>query len=280
MRGLGRGLGKKLKKGPGYSSAARDYFARVAAAGGTLTAAEKKTLIDNWFINSDSYRDKILRLNCWPCDGFAGAEIPLVNTFGATADTLNNFVSGDYSESIGLTGDASTKFIATGLAPVAAGANNATFGEFVILTGAFSFASYQTFMACFSADLSSRADVFIENQASPNEKISAYIGRGAAGYSNALVPEALVGIYGGQGQAGGTQFYKDGVPSGSPVASAAWIQAPGNLFVFCRDQNGTKGQFIAAKMGGYVTTVGMSDAEILSMHDDLLALMQGLGRLP
>ena len=62
---------------------------------------------------------KINRMNLFCGDQLAAALVPLKRGGGNVTDTNVNFVAGDYSETIGLTGNGSTKYLRTGLVPSA-----------------------------------------------------------------------------------------------------------------------------------------------------------------
>lgn len=86
---------------------AADYFARIVSAGSSISSANQAAV--NEFVvgcKADGIWSAI-KASCLLCaaDSLAGALVPLVGT----APTNNNFVSGDYSRTLGLTGNGSTK---------------------------------------------------------------------------------------------------------------------------------------------------------------------------
>jgi hypothetical protein len=92
-----------------YDADAATYFAAIASAGSSITTANKAAV--NAFIvgcKADSIWDAI-KASCLLAgpDDLTGALVPLVGS----APTNNNFVSGDYSRTLGLTGDGSTKYL-------------------------------------------------------------------------------------------------------------------------------------------------------------------------
>ena len=96
--------------------------ANGGSVSGTTVAAVSKFCRD---IDAAGIRDRFYRLNLFCGAGLTAALVPLYRgpsrtgtQYGNTADTNNNFVSGDYVEtgaSGGLKGNATTKFLNTGL---------------------------------------------------------------------------------------------------------------------------------------------------------------------
>lgn len=99
------------------------WLSRVAGAGGSVSSGQQAavgTFITG--LKSDGLWTKLRRLNPFVGEQLAACLIPLVNTLGSTADTNNNFVSGDFSQTLGLLANGSSKYIATGaVPPVASG---------------------------------------------------------------------------------------------------------------------------------------------------------------
>jgi hypothetical protein len=92
---------------------ARNYISAVEAADGSPLEASVKKAIDNFIIGCKS--DGIwtaIKASCLLAGAktLNGALVPLVGT----APTSNNFVAGDYSRTLGLLGDGSTKSLSTG----------------------------------------------------------------------------------------------------------------------------------------------------------------------
>jgi hypothetical protein len=90
---------------------AADYFSRITLAGSSITDANKSAV--NAFIvgcKTDGIWGAI-KASCLLAgpNSLAGALVPLVGT----APTNLNFVAGDYSRTVGLTTDATGKYIAT-----------------------------------------------------------------------------------------------------------------------------------------------------------------------
>lgn len=111
VRGIGR-----LRAQANYDPAAMDWYARVLTAGGTASAttvaavskfAAQCRLAGIW--------TKLNRVNLFCGGQLTAALVPLKVGAGSATDTNINFVSGDYTEATGLTGNGSSKLISTGL---------------------------------------------------------------------------------------------------------------------------------------------------------------------
>lgn len=96
-----------------------------SVSGSTLSAVDKFCKS----ISQNGLRDRFLRLNLFCGTGLNAALVPLYRgpslggtQYGNTTDTNNGpFVSGDYSESTGLLGNGSSKYLNTGFDASAAG---------------------------------------------------------------------------------------------------------------------------------------------------------------
>ena len=108
---------------------AADWANRVRANGGSVSgttlAAVSKFCAS---IASAGIRDRFYRLNLFCGTGLEAALVPVFRgqslggtQYGGTTDTNNNFVSGDYSEAVGLNANgsvgSSNKYLDTGLSP-------------------------------------------------------------------------------------------------------------------------------------------------------------------
>lgn len=99
-----------------YDADAQDFFNRVVSNGGTISDSTKNAV--NTFVlasKSNNYWSKINRINLFCGDNLNACLVPLKIGGGSNTETNNNFVAGDYSESAGLTGNGSTKYLNTGL---------------------------------------------------------------------------------------------------------------------------------------------------------------------
>ncbi len=104
-----------------YFTETLDWVTRVVGNGGSVSQGTKDAA--NTFlgaVTTAGVRSLIYRLNLFAGTGLTACAVPFIKDRGNTLDSLNNFVSGDYSESTGLTGNGNTgarKHIATGFVP-------------------------------------------------------------------------------------------------------------------------------------------------------------------
>jgi len=102
--------------GGAFSAEAQNYFDRLDTAGDTTYTAYKQPLanyIDGLVTLGGAYWDDMLSAASFVGVGIQGVTVPLRD--GMTSITNNNFVAGDLDQLTGLLGDASTKYIDTGL---------------------------------------------------------------------------------------------------------------------------------------------------------------------
>jgi hypothetical protein len=123
----------------GVNRDALDWRDRVVANSGTVSTSTFRAV--STFCNEidrAGIRDRFYRLNLFCGTGLNACLVPLYRgpsrtgtQYGNTTDTNQNFVSGDYSESGGLTSaSASTKTLFTGVEPMASGGPLFNFGHY------------------------------------------------------------------------------------------------------------------------------------------------------
>jgi hypothetical protein len=99
-----------------FSAEAQDYFDRLDTAGDTTYTAYKQPLanyIDSLVALGGAYWDDLESAASFVGVGIQGVTVPLKSTMPTL--TNNNFVAGDLNTLTGLKGDASTKYISTGV---------------------------------------------------------------------------------------------------------------------------------------------------------------------
>jgi len=102
--------------GIGFSTEAANYFSRLANAGDSTFLAYRQPLanyIDSLVALGGAYWDDMLSAASFVGVGIQGVTVPLRD--GMTVPTNNNFVAGDLNQLTGLKGDASTKYLNTGV---------------------------------------------------------------------------------------------------------------------------------------------------------------------
>jgi hypothetical protein len=118
-----------------YSAAARDYFARLDAVSGRVTAYDRANanLIDALVALGGAYWDTAGTITTLCAKGFDGLTVPLRD--GMNVGTSYNFVSGDMNVKTGLKGDGTSKYIASGRNNNADGQNNKSIGVWLSALG-------------------------------------------------------------------------------------------------------------------------------------------------
>ena len=102
--------------GIGFSTEAANYFSRLVNAGDTTFLAYRQPLanyIDSLVALGGAYWDDMKSAASFVGVGIQGVTVPLRD--GMPSITNNNFVAGDLDQLTGLKGDASTKWLNTGL---------------------------------------------------------------------------------------------------------------------------------------------------------------------
>ncbi|MFZ9960568.1 MAG: hypothetical protein ACO3GP_09265 [Candidatus Limnocylindrus sp.] len=116
-----------------YDADAAAYFAAIASAGSSISAANKAAVdafVKGCKADGIWTAIKACCLLAGP-DDLTGALVPLVGT----APTNVNFVSGDYNRTTGLVGDGSTKYLDSNRAGNAEAQNNCSYWVRVTTTG-------------------------------------------------------------------------------------------------------------------------------------------------
>jgi hypothetical protein len=101
------------------TAALNDWVSRVQGQGSDVTIAGTQTAVGIFIdgLMTDGVWSKIVRMSIYAGDGLNALKAPLKNGGSSATDTLNNFVSGDYSQATGLGGSTGspTKCVIAGL---------------------------------------------------------------------------------------------------------------------------------------------------------------------
>jgi hypothetical protein len=118
-----------------YSAAARDYFARLDAVSGRVTAYDRANanLIDALVALGGAYWDTAGTITTLCAKGFDGLTVPLRD--GMDVGTSYNFVSGDLNVKTGLKGDGTSKYIDSNRNNNADGQNDKSIGVYISALG-------------------------------------------------------------------------------------------------------------------------------------------------
>lgn len=112
----------------GTDTDAAAWKTAVLANSGTVSDATLKAVSDFCkAAKANNYWSKLLRINLFCGGQLAACLVPLKVGGGNSVETNYNFVSGDYSESTGLTSSASNRLLSTGFSPSSLTANDTHF---------------------------------------------------------------------------------------------------------------------------------------------------------
>lgn len=151
----------------GFSVEARNYFNRLDTAGDTTYTIYKQPLanyIDSLVSLGGSYWDTMESAASFVGVGIQGVTVPLRD--GMPSITNNNFVAGDLNQLTGLKGDASTKYLSTGINAISLSQNDTSISTYVTApTASFSYmagaeGTYSPQLSLVSTGTATRADVF------------------------------------------------------------------------------------------------------------------------
>lgn len=267
--------GRLRAGGSGYDSDAQAWATAVTANGGTYSTTTLRAVSD--FCKSakaSGYWTKLTRINLFCGGQLAAALVPLKVGGGNATDTNVNFVSGDYSESTGLTGNASNKYLNTGL--------NAS----ALTTNSTHLAIYNR-----GADATSKAVLGVHSDASGTEALSLFgpYSDGAA-YSDQYkvsasgrISSALTGpfglVIGTRTAANSHVLYEHATSRASSTTSDGALPAfP--IFVFVLSSAGTPdgSAYGVGPFGAYSIGAGLSSSDVTAYTTHMEAFQDALGR--
>lgn len=262
-----------------YDAEILNLISRVQALGSDVTGTLLDAYVD--FVNSvSSIRSKILRLNMFAADSYAGILAPLFrNTdgsgtaVGGNADTNVNFVSGDWGLATGLQGDGSSKYLNTGLNPSSTteiGQNNTGIGAWIgtVNNGRFAIGvgdggtNYLMLAPAFTGYTGNVIATVNTNN----------VGSGWAAQTPGM-------LYLSRLASGTESLYKDGVlVSDRTLASTSELNA--NIYIFMDNNINLFGSNWPTSdvLFGYVITQGMSAAEQLVLYNAWNTFNTAIGR--
>lgn len=248
------------------------WIAAVTANSGTVGPATRGAV--QTFIKAakaSAYWTKINRLNLFCGDQLAACLVPQKVGGGSATDTNFNFVSGDYSESTGLTGNGTSKYLDTGL-------SQATFGA-----GDRHLSAYERVRA-----VPQNGEML---GCEPGGVVNTWaMGTGIVtttqyfGSSTATGPSSTGNVVGGHwvgNQVLSTEatIYKNG---GSGVLLAGLTGAtPGaaNMAIFARKRApSTLLRYSAATLSAYSVGTGLSAGDVAAFYTHMQAFQTSLGR--
>ena len=271
---------------------AQDWINRVYANGGTVSTSTAAAV--NQFCNAidaeSGLRACFYRLNLF-CGGTSGtaaglnsALVPLYRgqslggaTFGNAVDTNTMFVSSDYTESIGLTGNGIGKYLNTGLPMNYTTARNMHMSAWV---GSFAASNAGLIAADTNGDgtLPRFFQGLVSFNASPRINVWYNIGTNfiqpqhEENYSSVLLL--------GSGNSAGNTLYANGASVATGGESGVGANANTYpLFVFAVNNRNVNVNNIAnCRMSSYSAGVHMTASQVAAFHTAMAAFRAALGR--
>lgn len=247
------------------------WAAAVIANGGTYSASTLAAV--NTFVLSakaSGYWSKLNRINLFCGDQLAACLVPLKAGGGSATETNVNFVSGDYSEATGLTGNGSTKYLRTGLVPsVSLTLNDTHLAVYNRAAGAAGGGIHiGTRNGATLLELSAPFTDGVAYSSHYNNTTGAVSGAVAANYGL---------IVGSRESAASHAVYKNGSSVASNATSGGALLAT-EIYVFASDNIGAGAGFVSHSMGAYSVGAGLTAADVTAYATHMEAFQDALGR--
>lgn len=283
-----------LRLAPIHPEAA-DWSTRVVAQGASVSTATLANVSRLCYaIDAAGIRDRFLRLNVFSGTGLNAAITPLFRgrsltgpQFGGTVDTnaggASAFVSGDYSESVGLTaGYATTKHLDTGFSPSLVTAAQWEVMHFSVWHGPFASSATDPFLiGAFNStadrfgiqtSLRTSALAFETGRAGKTNAVSATSGIQGARPSTFLLTQRTATV--------ALELYRNGTLDNTLATAATGIA--GNtltFYVFANNSGGTRfGDQPGTLMRHYSIGLAMTAAQVAAFYSAMLAFNTSMGR--
>jgi hypothetical protein len=275
---MGRALGIALKV-PGLRVSGLDpvtaaYAANIATAGGSISAASlaaNDQLVRN--LKAANVWDKLHEIYTFSGD-FAAALVKLKTVTGQITLTNNNFVSGDFAENAGLTGNGSSKYLQTGYIPSTHGTTNST--SMGVWNHAASAAGGAVHIGAVTGSNASRQAMnapFTDGRF----YFDAYdvtTGRTSSGVL--ATPYGL--LVGSRRGATDAEIYRNGA-SLATSSSGGGTKPSHELFMFALNISGSPSSHVSHRMSFGLVGLGLTDADVLSLYLSALVFQQTMVRV-
>ena len=274
--------GRLLRPTQSLHPDAASWVSRVAANGASVTATTVGAV--NAFckaIVAANIRDRFYRLNLFCGTGLNACLVPLYRgqslggtQFGNATDSNVGglFISGDYNEtgaSGGLIGNASTKYLRTGVAHNTLPQNDSHIAAYEISRAG---ATFRASIGCRTS--ATTGNLILGTWASTSQYA-------LVGYeSNTSLPLANSGggFYVGTITGAATSaLYRNGT---GKVTTTSTTRTPGSqeIFVFALNDGGSVSVPTDARLAGYSFGLQMDDAQVLAYSNAMQAFQSALGR--
>lgn len=267
----------RLRAGGNTTDAdAAAWATAVLANSGTYSASTLSAV--STFVKSakaSGYWDKLTRVNLFCGDQLAAALVPLKVGGGGTTDTNVNFVSGDYSESTGLTGNGSTKYLKTGLLANALTANDTHLALYNLSssTGATNDLVMGAMALGGAGDRISLAGPFSDAKVY-SDQYNTVAGRVSSG---AAIGTPYGFVVGSRTAADAHAAYRAGSLLSSNTTTGGALPAF-EIYVFAWNDGGSAAEFGAHAAGAYSIGSGLTSSDVTAYNTHMEAFQDALGR--
>jgi hypothetical protein len=218
---------------------------------------------------ASGYWTKLNRVNLFCGNQLAAALIPLKVGLGSATETNVNFVSGDYTEATGLTGNGSTKYLNTGLL-----ATGLTLNDTHLAVYNRSSAAGNSTLGCLNGtDRLTFAAPFTDSR-----MYSDMYDSGSGRVSSAGVIGTPNGFLVASRTASNSHaVYRNGASVNSNATSGGALPAA-NVFVFAYSNAGAPNGYTSNILAGYSIGSGLSAAEVAAYNTHMEAFQDALNR--
>ena len=266
---------------PIWRREAMDWADRAVANGTTAITTRQMAAASllAQHIHAAGIRDRFIRLTCFFGTGLSAVLVPFFRsqslggtTYGNTTDANVGFVSADYSETSGVTGNGSTKYLNTGVPGNTVTGSDHHHGYGLLATQSGS-AAYKHLGGVF--DGSSLAyDVSVRRNDSLLTcrfgGLTTTFNAGEAIQSSSLAVGNIVASY--------PSVYRNGSAVGTNATASSNYSATTAWFIFALNNNGTPINHTNARLGWYSIGLSMTAAQALAFHTAITRFYSVLGR--
>lgn len=254
-----------------YNPETADYRARVIANGGTISDtsidAIEKFVQD---CKNAMIWDKLLEVAPFAGTNLSAALVKLVHPAGVPGVITNvNFVAGDYSESTGLLGDGTTKYLNTGFNAQTHLPDNAHLSfylrEEVIVAG----------NRCLLGALAG-TDQYWLGSLTPTTQVNTRFGQTISATLSAPMSGAF--YIGTRENSSALRLYKDGALAASEGTTVIHARPNQSIYAFAWNSAGTAGGYAPARGSFYSIGHALNGVEAAALHEAVQTLQQNLNR--
>lgn len=271
LKSVRNALADGVSSGSGGSeldAAVTDWVSRVVAAGSSVSVDCQNAA--NTFVlaaQANGYWNAINRINLFAGDDLTACLIPLLVGDGGASDVNTNFVSGDYSESAGLTTAVNTKYLDTGLTPAELGKDDNFFAVYCRSVDTSAVRAY------FGVGVNG-ADAF--NAGSVSGGASTFARNSTSASTNAAGTPVVTGIVGTR-RSSSTSF--DALSNDNIVNSVtASNSTASSLGIRIFGRNDGSGAGLIGSLAGYIGASYLDNTQYAALRTDWEAFQDTLGR--